>query len=724
MKKNIIILFSTIIVICCFYLFMIDSMKKDIQIQSKQSLQLSKTAYLSIFDTYKVSARKDYQSIIENKKVISLLREFNNSNEKEKQIIRGRLYRLLYKKYYQLQSFNVRQFHFHTTKGESLLRFHSPAENGDPLINFRTSINIANTQYKPVFGFEGGRLYPGFRYVFPLMYNGEHLGSVEFSLSFEGIEKKLKTILPYYAHILLMDKSVTTKKVFQWNKKFFEESNLSKDYHVENHNLSKVMSKLNNNKLINKLDKIVKDDLIFKLKHKEHKSFSVPIITDNKGYIVTFVVLNNTDNDFAGYIVSYEKSSAIVNIKDKYSIFILLGILIIVLINILFYFLLKERKTTINKSNELEHLNNNLQKILDQQQNIIILNKNNNIYQVNEQFLNITGYKNLDTFKSRYTCICDLFQSDENNPELLTKTIFKDSLQNGDLNSVNNKTASFYNKLTKEINSYLVTVANYNNNKYEYIITLTNISELLKLQGIISTQSKISAVGDMLGNIAHQWRQPLSIITMTASSLKLSSELGMVPSTKEISSSVDNIVKQSEYLSEVINNFKDFFYHNSNKVTQINIVNSVNKIETIIKDSFFDNNIKYISDIEDCEILGNENTLTQALLNIYNNAFEAIISKTKSSKNRYFFVTLKKYDDQVKLTFKDSGGGISPHIINKVFEPYFSTKHASVGTGISLYMTHQLITKQLKGNITLHNSNYTYNDQKLKGIEVIITFNI
>jgi signal transduction histidine kinase len=198
----------------------------------------------------------------------------------------------------------------------------------------------------------------------------------------------------------------------------------------------------------------------------------------------------------------------------------------------------------------------------------------------------------------------------------------------------------------------------------------------------------------------------------------------MVPSTKEISSSVDNIVKQSEYLSEVINNFKDFFYHNSNKVTQINIINSVNKIETIIKDSFFDNNIKYISDIEDCEILGNENTLTQALLNIYNNAFEAIISKTKSSKNRYFFVTLKKYDDQVKLTFKDSGGGISPHIINKVFEPYFSTKHASVGTGISLYMTHQLITKQLKGNITLHNSNYTYNDQKLKGIEVIITFNI
>ena len=724
MKKNLMILFSTIFFICIFYLFMIDSMKKDIQIVSDQSLQLSKTSYLSIFDTYKVSARKDYQSIIENKKAISLLKKFYNADYEDQQIIRGQLYRLLYKKYFQLQSFNVRQFHFHTKTGKSLLRFHSPAENADPLINVRTSIKVANTEFKPVFGFEGGRLYPGFRYVFPIIDKNEHLGSVEFSLSFEGIEKKLKAILPYYAHVLLMDKSVTTKKVFSWNKKFFEKSNLSEDYHVENHNLSKVMSKINKDKLVHNLDQIIKEDLTFKIKHKEHKNFSIPIIKDKKGYIITFVVLNNTDNTFAGYIVSYEKSNTIVSIKNKYMMFILLGIVIIILINVLFCFLLKERKTTINKSKELKLVNNNLQKILDQQQNIIILNKNSNIYQVNKQFLNITGYTHLNDFKEKYTCICDLFQEDENNPEILTTDKFKASLQNKDINSINNKTASFYNKVTNELNSYLVTIDNYNHNENEYIITLTNISELLKLQGIISTQSKISAVGDMLGNIAHQWRQPLSIITMSASSLKLSSELGIVPSVKDINTSVDNIIKQSEYLSEVINNFKDFFYNDSNEIKQINILNSIKKIETITKDSFFDNNIKYISEIEDCEILGNENILTQSLLNIYNNAFEAIISKTKNSKDRYFFVSLKKVDKQIKLTLKDSGGGISPLIINKVFEPYFSTKHASVGTGISLYMTHQLITKQLKGNITLENSNYIYENKNLQGIEIIISFNI
>ena len=110
----------------------------------------------------------------------------------------------------------------------------------------------------------------------------------------------------------------------------------------------------------------------------------------------------------------------------------------------------------------------------------------------------------------------------------------------------------------------------------------------------------------------------------------------------------------------------------------------------------------------------NENIFTQAILNILNNARDALKDK-KEIDNKYVFVDFKKKEDAYLLTIKDNAQGIPDNIIDKIFEPYFTTKHKSQGTGIGLYMTNQIITKHFLGQINVRNVSYTYDNQIFTG---------
>lgn len=186
--------------------------EKDIQQDSKNSMDMIVTAYNSIINTHKISTQKDMNSLMKNRAVLQLLQEFKYADDTNKSIIRGKLYRLLYQEYNQMKNFGIRQFHFHTHDGKSLLRFHKPSFNGDSLIDIRESIRVANRENKKVSGFEGGKIYPGFRYVFPINDHGEHLGSVEFSISFESIEKELAEVLPHIGYNSTSQKKYPTRK--------------------------------------------------------------------------------------------------------------------------------------------------------------------------------------------------------------------------------------------------------------------------------------------------------------------------------------------------------------------------------------------------------------------------------------------------------------------------------------------------------------------------------
>ncbi len=238
---------------------------------------------------------------------------------------------------------------------------------------------------------------------------------------------------------------------------------------------------------------------------------------------------------------------------------------------------------------------------------------------------------------------------------------------------------------------------------------------------ILSQQSKMAAMGEMIGNIAHQWRQPLSLISTASSALKLKQELGDL-SKEDVIETSDRILNASKHLSNTIDDFRNFFRPNKEKIL-VNTNELWLKIESLIKSQYESKNIKIITNIESLEFKTIENELIQVFLNILNNARDEL-DKKEDEEGKFIFITMLKEKDLLNISIKDTAGGIPEDIINRIFEPYFTTKHKSVGTGIGLYMSDEIIRKHIKGNIKVSNEDFVYKENSYKGalFEIEIPF--
>jgi len=246
---------------------------------------------------------------------------------------------------------------------------------------------------------------------------------------------------------------------------------------------------------------------------------------------------------------------------------------------------------------------------------------------------------------------------------------------------------------------------------------------ILKNQMLIQ-QSKLASMGEMIGNIAHQWRQPLSVISTSASGVLVKKEYGSL-SDGELENMMKGIVKSCNYLSQTIDDFRDFFKTNGDKKFVANLHDFMEKSINLVSSAFKDNFIEVIKDIEsDIDVYGDSNQLSQAIINILNNAKDALKSCEKSQYKMISIVTAKKDEDTIIITIQDNAGGIQEDIINRIFEPYFTTKHKSQGTGLGLYITHQIITKNLNGTISVENKEFEYREKKYKGTCFTLTLPI
>jgi signal transduction histidine kinase len=240
--------------------------------------------------------------------------------------------------------------------------------------------------------------------------------------------------------------------------------------------------------------------------------------------------------------------------------------------------------------------------------------------------------------------------------------------------------------------------------------------ELEKQQNILYQQSKMASMGEMIGNIAHQWRQPLSTITTASTGILLEEEMGILQK-QTLKEYLNKINKSAQYLSKTIDDFRNFF--NPEKVKNYFFLS--NAFETaleLLSAQFNSQNIKIIKIIENVEINSYENELIQALINILNNARDEL--KDKDLPNKLIFISSSKNENEVIIKIKDNAGGIAKEHINKIFEPYFTTKHKSQGTGIGLYMTEEIIVRHLKGEIEVKNDEFVYENSSYIGAEFTI----
>jgi signal transduction histidine kinase len=227
----------------------------------------------------------------------------------------------------------------------------------------------------------------------------------------------------------------------------------------------------------------------------------------------------------------------------------------------------------------------------------------------------------------------------------------------------------------------------------------------------------MAAMGEMIGNIAHQWRQPLSIISTASTGVKLQKEMNCLSDT-QLTSALDAINNSAQYLSQTIDDFRTFFDPNNNDQNKFDISDTLNKALKLVNAQFTAKNIEIIKDIKSYELLSIENELIQVLINILNNARDVLITKNKLRK--LILINTYKKDDVSYIEIIDNAGGIKDDIINRVFEPYFTTKHQSKGTGIGLYMSHDIVKNHLNGDISVENISYPYDDIQYKGAKFTI----
>jgi signal transduction histidine kinase len=228
------------------------------------------------------------------------------------------------------------------------------------------------------------------------------------------------------------------------------------------------------------------------------------------------------------------------------------------------------------------------------------------------------------------------------------------------------------------------------------------LEDIREKEQVLMQQSRLASMGEMIGAIAHQWRQPLNVISIKKDGLMDEYFEGEL--TEESAQKYDNDISHMiEYMSKTIDDFRNFYAPQKQK-KDFDLLIEIDNVLKIANPQLKSNHIKI--DIEnfahnDIIMHGYNNELNQVLINLINNAKDVIVEK--KIDNGLIKIELFDFDNEVKINVIDNGGGIDDKIIDKLFEPYFTTKFESLGTGLGLYMSKNIVEKSMNGKIYASN---------------------
>jgi len=395
--------------------------------------------------------------------------------------------------------------------------------------------------------------------------------------------------------------------------------------------------------------------------------------------------------------------------------YITIMLLFILLIgSVIFYFIYDYKLS--NSQKELARF----RKTVEDSDNIIMItDEKMKIKYVNNTFIEITGFTKEEVLGKDPKVLSSGKQSKEFYKEL-KDTIYAGKKWNGEFINKNKNGTLTHERAT------ITPVYDERNKIVEFVAIKLDITketlaqkQLIKREKLLLEQSKMAALGEMLHNIAHQWRQPLSVISTASTGLLLKKELKIPTTTEEDVKTLNTIADATQNLSETINAFSDFFNPNESKIN-FKLQEVYKKTLNIVEQRLNVLNIEVIEELEDISITNLDNELVQVMINLLHNARDAL--ETKQDERKLIFVTIKKQHNNVIISIKDNAGGIEDSIINKIFEPYFTTKYKAQGTGIGLYMCQEIITKHMGGGITVTNQKFSYEGKEYKGAEFKIKF--
>jgi len=266
-----------------------------------------------------------------------------------------------------------------------------------------------------------------------------------------------------------------------------------------------------------------------------------------------------------------------------------------------------------------------------------------------------------------------------------------------------------HNSLEQKVNEKTKELQDLNN----YLETKISkeVSQNRKKDIIMFQQARFASLGEMLNNIAHQWRQPLGAITMIIQSFQTKISLGKL-TPEFVDEKVNDALLLASNMSNTLDDFKNFFSPNKIK-SEFSIKNCIEHSIELSKYLLIQENIEVKLTVrKDVKINSYYNELSHVFLNIISNSKDALSSNVDKN-DRIIKIIVNKFKNHLVVNMVDNGGGIPKDILPKIFEPYYTTKYKSAGTGIGLYMSKQIIEKHMNGEISCKNIIHKMKNEKV-----------
>jgi len=528
-------------------------------------------------------------------------------------------------------------------------------------------------------------------------------------INISGRQRMLSQKLILLGKQYIENPNVTTKEILEENIQLMKTSH---EYLLQNTSYSN----LNALYYTNKLDSDIKNYLAFFEVIIQTKDLETLRKMANEAQIL----LEKLDNVVKAYEKQYEEKLISLEQKGKY---LLLSIFFVLFLEWVFIFRPASQKIkeyTLSLEDAIEAKTKELQESINLISQNIIYSKTDTrgvITYASEAFCEISGYTKKELLSKSHNIVRHYDMPKEAFKEMW-EMIQSGNTWTGEVKN-RKKDGSFY-----WVRAFVSPEFDHFGNIIGYVAIRHDITHKKALEELNKTleekiqleveknrtkdiqlfnQSKMASLGEMLGNIAHQWRQPLNGISIMTSSLLLSKELDTL-NDETFNKYCNEILKTTQVLSETIHTFRDFIDGEKEfkKIVLQEQIDSTLHIEKTIFEQYhinLINTIDYKNPILISTIIGD---LSQVIINLLKNAKDILVER--KIENPWIKINLLQDGSSVILTIEDNGGGISEDIMPQIFEPYFTTKHQSQGTGLGLYMSYKIITESLQGKLYAKNT--------------------
>ena len=684
-----------------------------------QHLMALNVAYNATLETYRLEVSTRYKLEILRPAVLDIMEEALASPEDAMPPIRGRLYRMLRPVHDDLKSNGLVQFQFHLADDRVLLRLHTPTQSGDALFTRRPLLRLANEKREAVSGFEIGRYLPSFRYIFPMGRNEDHYGSVEISLPFDQIQEKVSKLLPASEFGLLLNRSVIESNIDTTQQEKFSESRINSGFLIEHPTLSLVSKNYVSSKTIADLEPILKSDPYVGRRMAEGIAFTVPVLHDEKGYMITFMPISGIEGRNFAYIVRFTPADSLIAARN--AMWFQTGAALLLVLALAFSIHHLRRQQRLLREDiarrkavevELEAHRHRLEDMVQERSaNLTLANEQltKTLFAMERVGIGIT-WANIDTGRFEYANrfmaeflgytdeeLLQLGVADINPayPANTFSSIVKTIREHGHI-----KFETLHRKKNGVMAPVEMTVFYHEGSPASppmLIAFMVDIAERKLHEEALLEAKRVAEAATMaksafLANTSHEIRTPLNAITGMAHLIRRS---GLEPKQAE---RLDKLEAASEHLLSVINAILDLSKIEAGKFmleeVPVRIDRLLENVVTILRERAVAKHLVVRTEVSQVSsrLVGDTTRLQQALINYLGNAIK--FTEVGSITIRVFQVEETAEDALIRFEVQDTGIGIDQKTIARLFTAFEQADNSTTrqygGTGLGLAITRKI----------------------------------